>query len=86
MVADPRSPPTPKPTQGSWSQTTNEEEENVDEDDGRTSDDIEEGLRMRNISTFETAKESIGTGKVTFSDIVNDIWHFSSLDYGRRCR
>lgn len=85
METDPKNPPTPKPPQGSWSRPVEEDDDDDDEDDDRTSDDIEEGLRLKAMNTFETAKENIGTGKLSFADIVNDIWHFSSVDYGQRC-
>lgn len=88
MLTDPKSPPTPKPIQGSWSRNTRKEDVDDDdeEDEDRTSADIEAGLRRKTMtSTFEAAKENIGTGKLGFSEIVNDIWHFSSVDYGQKC-
>lgn len=85
MLADPKNPPTPKPDTGSWSHNAGKEDDDEDED-YRTSDDIEEGLRRKTISsTFEASKENIGTGNLGFADIVNEIWHFSTVDYGTRC-
>ena len=75
-------PPTPKPTQGTWSI---HEEEEEDEELSDNPDDIEGGHKLKNSSTFEAAKEKAGAGDIKFSDIVNEIWHFSSVDYGKRC-
>jgi hypothetical protein len=70
-------PPTPKPTQEEWSPEDDEELSD-------RPDDIEEGMKLAHQDTFEAAKEKAGAGNISFSDIVNQIWHFSSVDYGTR--
>ncbi|KAK2760773.1 hypothetical protein FQN54_002010 [Arachnomyces sp. PD_36] len=83
MMTKPKNPPTPKPDQGSWSGAANEDDSD-DEVEERSTHDIEEGLYLKPTSTWDDAKKKIGLGDLSFSDIVNDIWHFSSVDYGQR--
>jgi hypothetical protein len=48
--------------------------------------DLESGVRSDAVSGVEATRNRPGLGGLSFSQIVNDIWHFSSIDYGRRCK
>lgn len=49
------------------------------------SKDLEGAYALKELVDPDTIREQAASLNLTFSDIVNQIWHFSSVDYGPRC-
>lgn len=49
-------------------------------------DDIENAYALKEISESNTIPEEFPFKNLTFAHIVNQIWHFSSVDHGPRCK
>ena len=48
--------------------------------------DLESGVRLDAGSGVDAARNRPGLGGLSFSQIVNEIWHFASIDYGSHCK
>lgn len=49
-------------------------------------DDIENAYALKEISERNTIPDDLLFKNLTFAHITNQIWHFSSVDYGPRCK
>lgn len=52
-------------------------------------DDLETAMRAKeDLESVEmaSARAAANSGKLTFAQVTDQIWHFSSTDYGPRCR
>jgi len=47
--------------------------------------DIENGLQILSSAPVEEKMALVDIQQLSFGQIVNDIWHFMSVDYGHRC-
>lgn len=47
--------------------------------------DLEGAYGQKELDDPDTIKEYAASLNLTFSDIINQIWHFSSVDYGPKC-
>jgi hypothetical protein len=72
---------TPRLTSEPFSPQAEQNEKSV-----HTSLDLESGVQSDAVSGVEATRNRPGLGGLSFSQIVNEIWHFSSIDYGRRCK
>ena len=74
--------PPPRPTSSSRrrsSVSTNEKPAAMD-------DDIENARRFNDLHPSIVMSEATSLRDLTFSHIINQIWHFCSVDYGRQCK
>lgn len=47
--------------------------------------DLEGAYALKELVDPDTIREQAASLNLTFSDIINQIWHFSSVDYGPKC-
>ena len=47
--------------------------------------DLENAYALTEVSGLDTIHDASSFKDLTFSQITDQIWHFSSVDYGRRC-
>jgi hypothetical protein len=49
-------------------------------------DDIENAFALKNIRDQDEGQDTSSFKHLTFSQVTDQIWHFSSVDYGPRCK
>lgn len=49
-------------------------------------DDLENARRFNDLHPSIVMSEATSLRDLTFSHIINQIWHFCSVDYGRQCK
>lgn len=49
-------------------------------------DDIENAFALKNIRGQDEGHDTSSFKHLTFSQVTNQIWHFSSVDHGPRCK
>jgi hypothetical protein len=61
--------------------------ENVEDKPGGTTpaDDIEGAYHLEKLDPVAASSEVASLGHLSFSSIINQIWHFCSVDYGPKC-
>lgn len=49
-------------------------------------EDVEKAYPLKDLSDQDALHEGASFRNLTFSQVTNQIWHFSSVDHGPRCR
>lgn len=51
----------------------------------RPAEDIEGAYHLEELDPVDASAEVASLGNMSFSNIINQIWHFCSVDYGPKC-
>lgn len=82
-------PVLPRPQMAALSKKRESRSRDIDRSQGYERSDLEIALRAKEASERderEGARSGPSLGKLTFAQVTDQIWHFSSTDYGPRCK
>lgn len=49
-------------------------------------DDLESAIALEKIAKTDSSHDASSLSRLTFAQVTDQIWHFSSVDYGTRCK